>query len=266
MRPDSGYSRVVVSAGGHALGEVGDGNRKDIRNAVEAAHAAAGWARLSGHQRAQILYYLAENLSVRAAEFAGRLSGMTGHARADGDSEVEAAIARLFTYAAWADKHDGAVHDVPLRGVSLAMHEPIGVVGVACPDPYPLLGLVSLVGPLLATGNRVVAIPSERYPLAATDFYSVIETSDLPAGVLNLVTGARDPLSRVLAEHDEVDAVWYVGSREGATAVEQASAANLKRTWTEWIPREWRNPRMGEGRAFLRRAVQVKNIWIPYGE
>ena len=266
VRPDSGYSRVVVSAGGRALGEVGDGNRKDIRNAVEAAHAAAGWARLSGHQRAQILYYLAENLSVRAAEFAGRLSSMTGHAPADGESEVEAAIARLFTYAAWADKHDGAVHDVPLRGVSLAMHEPIGVVGVACPDPYPLLGLVSLVGPLLATGNRVVAIPSERYPLAATDFYSVIETSDLPAGVLNLVTGARDPLSRVLAEHDEVDAVWYVGSREGATAVEQASAANLKRTWTEWIPREWRNPRLGEGRAFLRRAVQVKNIWIPYGE
>jgi aldehyde dehydrogenase (NAD+) len=265
-RPDSGYSRPVVSAGGRLIGEVGDGNRKDVRNAVEAAHAAAGWARLSGHQRAQILYFLAENLSVRAAEFAARLADMTGHPRADGEAEVDATIARLFTYAAWADKYDGAVHDVPLRGVSLAMHEPIGVVGVACPDPFPLLGLISLVAPLLATGNRVVAIPSERFPLAATDFYSVLETSDVPAGVLNLVTGARNPLSRVLAEHDDVEAVWYVGSREGATAVERASAANLKRTWTEWIPRDWRDPRMGEGRAFLRRAVQVKNIWIPYGE
>jgi aldehyde dehydrogenase (NAD+) len=191
---------------------------------------------------------------------------MTGEVTTTAASEVEAAIARLFTYAAWADKYDGAVHDVPLRGVALAMHEPIGVVGVACPDPSPLLGLVSLVAPLVATGNRVVVIPSERYPLAATDLYSVFETSDLPAGVVNLVTGARDPLSRVLAEHDDVDAVWYVGSREGATAVERASAANLKRTWTEWTPRHWRDPRMGEGRAFLRRATQVKNLWIPYGE
>ncbi|NCW46287.1 MAG: aldehyde dehydrogenase family protein, partial [Gemmatimonadaceae bacterium] len=183
-----------------------------------------------------------------------------------GQVEVNATISRLFTYAAWADKHDGAVHDVPLRGVALAMHEPIGVVGVACPDPYPLLGLVSLVAPLVATGNRVVVVPSARFPLAATDFYSVLETSDLPAGVINIVTGQRDALARTLADHDDVDAVWYFGSRVGATAVEKASAANLKRTWTEWTGREWLDPRAGEGRDFLRRAVQVKNIWIPYGE
>lgn len=265
-RPDSGYSRTVRSLDGRVVGEVGDGNRKDIRNAVEAAQAAGGWARLSGHQRAQILYYLAENLSARADEFAARIVSMTGDALAAGESEVAATISRLFTYAAWADKHDGAVHDVPLRGVALAMHEPIGVVGVACPDPYPLLGLVSLVAPLMATGNRVVVVPSERFPLAATDFYSVVETSDVPAGVVNIVTGARDSLVRTLADHDDVDAVWYFGSQEGATAVERASAANLKRTWTEWTGREWLDPRAGEGREFLRRAVQVKNIWIPYGE
>lgn len=265
-RPDSGYSRVVHALDGRAVGEVGDGNRKDIRNAVEAAQAAGGWARLSGHQRAQILYYIAENLSARAAEFSARITSMTGDDRAAGDAEVSAAISRLFTYAAWADKHDGAVHDVPLRGVALAMHEPIGVVGVACPDPYPLLGLVSLVAPLLATGNRVVVIPSERFPLSATDLYSVFETSDVPAGVVNLVTGGRDGLARTLADHDDVDALWYFGSHAGATAVEKASAANLKRTWTEWTGREWLDPRAGEGREFLRRAVQVKNIWIPYGE
>lgn len=140
-RPDSGYTRTVRALDGRAVGEVGEGNRKDIRNAVEAAHAASGWAKLTGHQRAQILYYIAENLSARADEFATRITAMTGDDRAAGDAEVAASISRLFTYAAWADKHDGAVHDVPLRGVALAMHEPIGVVGVACPDPYPLLGL-----------------------------------------------------------------------------------------------------------------------------
>jgi len=265
-RPDSGYSHTVRALSGRAVGEVGEGNRKDIRNAVEAAQAAGGWAKLSGHQRAQILYYIAENLSVRADEFAQRIASMTGDAIVAGQVEVNATISRLFTYAAWADKHDGAVHDVPLRGVALAMHEPIGVVGVACPDPYPLLGLVSLVAPLVATGNRVVVVPSARFPLAATDFYSVLETSDLPAGVINIVTGQRDALARTLADHDDVDAVWYFGSRVGATAVEKASAANLKRTWTEWTGREWLDPRAGEGRDFLRRAVQVKNIWIPYGE
>ncbi len=265
-RSDSGYSRRVVGANGRVVGEVGDGNRKDLRNAVEAAHAGAGWSKLSGHQRSQILFYIAENLSAREQEFAARLSAMTGASAVDAVREVEASISRLFTYGAWADKHDGAVHDVPLRGVALAMHEPIGVVGVACPDPYPLLGLVSLVAPLLATGNRVVAVPSERYPLSATDFYSVLETSDVPAGVVNIVTGPRDALAKVLAEHDDVDAIWYVGSRAGATAVEKASSANLKRTWTEWDGREWLDPRVGEGREFLQRAVQVKNIWIPYGE
>ncbi|MEN9508175.1 MAG: hypothetical protein RLZZ621_738, partial [Gemmatimonadota bacterium] len=264
-RPDSGYSRTVVSVDVRRIGEVGDGNRKDIRNAVEAARAASAWSKLSGHQRAQILYYLAENLSVRADEFAARIASLTGHTD-EAAREVEASIARLFTYAAWADKHDGAVHDVPLRGVALAMHEPIGVVGVACPDPFPLLGLVSLIAPLMATGNRVVAIPSERFPLLGTDFYSVLETSDVPGGVVNIVTGSRDGLARVLADHDDVDAVWYIGSQAGAAMVERASAANLKRTWTEWGPREWLDPRQSEGRAFLRRSVHVKNIWIPYGE
>jgi aldehyde dehydrogenase (NAD+) len=265
-RPDSGYTRIVRDRRGRSLGEVGEGNRKDIRNAVEAAHAGGAWSKLSGHQRAQILFYIGENLSARHGEFAARIASLTGGSPEAASREVGASISRLFTYAAWADKHDGAVHDVPLRGVALAMHEPIGVVGVLCPDPYPLLGLVSLVGPLLATGNRVVAVPSERYPLAATDFYSVLETSDLPAGAVNLVTGVRDTLARTLAEHDDVDALWYVGSHEGATMVERASAANLKRTWTEWTGREWMDPRTGEGREFLRRAVQVKNIWIPYGE
>jgi len=146
------------------------------------------------------------------------------------------------------------------------MTEPIGVIGIACPDDHPLLGLVSLVAPAICVGNAVVAIPSERAPLAATDFYQVLETSDVPAGVINIVTGAKDGLARTLAEHDDVDAQWYFGSREGVKAVELASAGNMKRTWCESVARAWTDVREGEGRAFLREATQVKNIWIPYGE
>jgi aldehyde dehydrogenase (NAD+) len=263
-RPDSGYSRKVLDAEGHAIGEVGEGNRKDLRNAVEAAHAASkGWARSTGHLRAQILYYIAENLATRTGEFAQRIARMTGE---DGHAEVDAAVRRLFTYAAWADKYDGAVHNVPIRGVALAMNEPIGVIGVACPEEHPLLGFVSLVAPAVCVGNAVVAIPSERHPLAATDFYSVLETSDLPAGVINIVTGGKDALAKTLAEHDDVDAIWYAGSQEGARAVELASAGNMKRTWCSWKPRAWHDAADGEGRSFLREATQVKNIWIPYGE
>jgi aldehyde dehydrogenase (NAD+) len=266
-RPDQGYSRAIRAPGGDVIAEVGEGNRKDIRNAVEAAHAAqTGWGKATGHLRAQILYYIAENLSARAEEFASRIDAMVGCGMPAATEEVEASIARLFTYGAWADKYDGAVHAVPIRGVALAMHEPIGVVGIAAPDEVPLLGLVSLVAPAVAMGNTVVAIPSERWPLAATDFYAVLETSDLPAGVVNIVTGARDPLAAVLAEHDDVDAVWYVGGRDGARAVEHASASNMKRTWATWHDRDWLDPREGEGREFLREATQVKNIWIPYGE
>jgi aldehyde dehydrogenase (NAD+) len=263
VRPDSGYSIRVIGADGRALGEVGEGNRKDIRNAVEAAHAAvSGWSKSTGHARAQILYYIAENLSARADELGRRLDTLG----AGGATEVEATVRRLFTYGAWADKYDGLVHQVPLRGVALAMNEPIGVIGVACPEEHPLLGFVSLVAPAICAGNTVVAVPSEHAPLAATDFYQVLETSDVPAGVINVVTGVKDTLARTLAEHDDVDAVWYFGSPDGVKAVELASAGNMKRTWCESERRAWLDSGEGEGRELLRQATQVKNIWIPYGE
>ena len=258
VRPDQGYSRRIVGPDGRVLGEVAEGNRKDVRNAVEAAHAADAWGRggASGHTRAQILYFIAENLATRGAEFAARV----------GREEVDASIARLFTYAAWADKWDGAVHHTPIRGVTLAMNEPVGVLGIAAPDEFPLLGFVSLVAPAIAVGNTVIVIPSEPNPLAATEFYTVLETSDVPSGVINVITGAKDALAKVLAEHDDADGMWYFGTAAGVKAVELASAANMKRTWTSARTRDWLDTRQGEGREFLRRATEVKNIWIPYGE
>jgi aldehyde dehydrogenase (NAD+) len=261
-RPDAGGTRRIESPAGALLGEVAEGNRKDIRNAVEAAHAASGWPRTSGHARAQVLYYIAENLAARASELASRIASMTGE---DGAREVDASLARLFTYAAWADKYDGAVHDPSIRGVALAMHEPMGVIGIAAPDESPLLAFISLVAPAIAMGNTVVAIPSERASLAATDLYSVLETSDVPAGVVNIVTGRKDVLAMVLAEHDDVSAMWYHGSEQGGAAVERASASNMKRTFVESARLDWFHAR-AEGPLFLREATQVKNIWIPYGE
>ncbi|HEU4699004.1 MAG TPA: aldehyde dehydrogenase family protein [Gemmatimonadales bacterium] len=265
-RPDSGYSLPVTDAAGQPLGEVGLGNRKDIRNAVEAAHKAASWARTTAHNRAQVLYYVAENLAAREAEFAARLARLAGDPDAAA-REVALAIERLYTWAAWADKYDGLVHHTPFRNVTLAMPEPLGVVGVACPDDFPLLGFVSTVAPLVAMGNTVVAVPSEDGALAVTDFYQVLDTSDVPGGVINIVTGHRDELSGVLAAHDDVDAVWYFGTREGSAEVERLSAGNMKRTWVSYgRPRDWTDARQGAGEEFLERATQVKNIWVPYGE
>ena len=267
-RPDSGYSRTIYGPHGEEIGEVGEGNRKDVRNAVEAAHAAsAGWASATAHNRAQILYYIAENLSVRRDEFAERLVSMTRATREEAAVEVERAIERLFTYGAWADKYDGAIHATPIRGMTMAVNEPIGTLGLVCAEERPLLGFVSLVAPVIAMGNTVIAVPSERHPLAATDFYSVLETSDVPAGVVNIITGPCDTLARVLAEHDDVDGVWYFGPREGGKVVEEVSAGNMKRTWTSYThPRDWLDARQGEGQEFLREATQVKNIWVPTGE
>lgn len=265
-RPDSGYSLPVLDAGGAVAGEVGQGNRKDIRNAVEAAHAASGWGRATAHARAQVLYYLAENLGARRAEFAARIGRLTGRTARQAATEVEAALRRIFSYAAWADKWDGRVHHTPYRNVTLAMPEPLGAMAVVAPEEWPLLGFLSAVIPPVAMGNTVVAVPSARWPLLATDLYQVLDTSDLPKGVLNIVTGPREELAAVLAAHDAVDAMWYWGTRDGAAAVERLSAGNLKQTWVHHRPVRWDEVTDGEGERYLRHATQVKNVWVPYGE
>ncbi|MBI5958512.1 MAG: aldehyde dehydrogenase family protein [Chloroflexi bacterium] len=265
-RPDGNYSQPVLDPGGHEIGQVGKGNRKDIRDAVEAAHAAKGWADRSPHERAQILYYIAENLAIRSDEFAQRLVSMTGCTAKTAQHEIDLSIDRLFTYAAWADKFGGTVQETTLRGLVVATHDYLGVIGIVCPDEYPLLAFVSLVAPAIARGNTIVAIPSAKYPLCATDFYQILETSDLPAGVINIVTGSRDHLTRTLVEHEDVDAVWYFGSAEGSYFVELLSVANLKRTWVSYGKSiDWTDRHQGAGEEFLRAAIQVKNTWVPTG-
>jgi len=263
VRPDSGYSRPVAALDRSLAGEVGEGNRKDIRNAVEAAHGAAAWGRGSAHGRAQVMYFLAENLEARADEFARRIKELTG---TDGEQEVTAAISRLLYYAGWCDKFEGVTHNAPGGRIVFALPEPIGVMGLICPQSHPLLGLVSLMAPAIAVGNAVVVIPSENAPLVATDFYQVLETSDVPAGVVNIITGSRPELAKELARHDNVDGLWCAGHHEMAMEVERLSSENLKQTWVFSGERDWCDPNLSQGRPFLRRATQVKNIWVPYGE
>src|SRR5712664_3491068 len=232
------------------------------------ARKSQGYSQRGGggaHNRAQVLYYVGENLSQRAEEIAGRLAAVVGKEQAG--AEVRQGIERIFSYAAWADKYDGGVHNPPFRNIALAMHEPVGTVGIVCPADVPLLGFLSLVMPAIAMGNTVIAIPSETYPLIIGDLYQVFETSDIPGGVINMVSGRSDELMKVLAEHDDIDAIWsFVGEASGAAA-KLLSVGNLKQVFSnEGRAIDWFNMEQGEGRWFLHHATQVKNIWVPYGE
>jgi aldehyde dehydrogenase (NAD+) len=265
VRPDSGYSMEVRAADGRLLGEAPLGNRKDIRNAVEAARKASAWSKATAHNRGQVLYYCAENLSQRREEITERLAAAVGHK--DAAVEVELGIQRIFSYAAWADKFDGAVHNPPYRNIAIAMNESVGTVGIICPREAPLLGFLSLVMPALAMGNTVITVPSEAYPLITADLYQLFDTSDLPGGAVNIVTGYVSQLLKTLAEHDDVDAIWSFADAASATAAKAMSIGNLKQVFTnEGRAINWFDPKVAEGRWFLQHATQVKNIWVPYGE
>lgn len=266
-RPDSGYSYEVISPKGKALGLAGLGNRKDVRNAVEAALKASAWSGASAHNRAQVLYFIAENLAARGDEFAKRLI-QGGATSRDAKREVDASLERIFFYAAHTDKYDGRIHSTnSKKQTTLAMNEPYGVMGLVSPNENPLLSMISLMMPALSMGNRVVVVASQAMPLIATDFYQVLDTSDVPDGAINIITGARDELAKTLAEHDEVAALWYHGDAPGSAMVEKASAGNVKPTWVNNGKQiDWFKPEQAQGHEYLRRATEVKNIWIPYGE
>lgn len=254
VRPDSGYSYCVQGHKEIPLGHAGLGSRKDVRDAVEAAVSSRAWSAMHGHGRAQVLYYIAENLAARKGEFADRIASFSGQSGAE---EVGASIDMLFRCAAWADKYDGAVRNVNAPGVVLKTNEPIGVIGLVCQDSRPLYGMVELIAPAMAMGNRVVVIPSESSPLAATDFYQVLDASDVPKGAISLVTGVAAELASTLAGHADVGSVWSART-ELASDLEELSADNLKRVWL---------PSAGFGLdEALRHATQPKSVWIPYGE
>ncbi|KAK7492979.1 hypothetical protein BaRGS_00015709 [Batillaria attramentaria] len=267
-RPDGQYSRPVQNAKGQVMGHVAEASRKDVRNAVEAAQkAVASWSKRAGHNRAQILFYLAENLQLRREELSAQLEALTGQAEGQGLQEVDLAIGRLFYWGAYCDKYGGTVQEVPFSGSVSEVNEAVGVIGIACPEACPLLGFVSLFAAAISRGNAVIAVPSEKYPLPALDLYQIFDTSDLPGGVVNILTGNSDHLTRFLCEHEDVQAVWYFGSAEGSKFVEYASAENMKRTWVNYgQERDFTDPVQGQGEEFLFHSTQPKTLWVPMGE
>nr|XP_053647103.1 aldehyde dehydrogenase family 16 member A1-like isoform X1 [Cherax quadricarinatus] len=267
-RPDANYCRVISDAKGKAFALVGESNRKDVRNAAEAASKAQpAWEKRTGFNRSQILFYWAENLEQRRQEFIDHLVALTSQSTETAAQEVDATVARLFHWAAFCDKYGGDVQETQLYGTVLKIHEPVGIIGVACPDIAPLLSFVSLVAPAVARGNAVVVVPSEKYPTVALSLYQVLETSDLPGGVINILTGSRDHITKYLTEHQDLQAVWYFGSLKGSKFVEYTSAVNIKRTWVNYgLDRNWSDPQEGQGEEFLYNATQAKNIWLTMGD
>ncbi|ARO15339.1 aldehyde dehydrogenase (NAD+) [Ketogulonicigenium robustum] len=251
-RPDSGYSIAVHDTGGTLAGHVGAGSRKDLRNAVEAMNAAKGWATTSGHARAQVLYFLAENLSARAGEFAALIDRFGGA----GQAEVEDSLNALFTAAAWADKFDGRVAGVPFGGLSLVLRTPVGKIAAICPDDAGLLAPITLLGGALTLGNRITLVVPPRLSLIATALYQVLDTSDVPAGTVNIITANPHEIAPHMAAHHDIDAAWAFDPAL-APGVEEESARNLKRTWTGAF-----TPDMTR---VLDAASAVKTIWVPFG-
>ena len=267
VRPDGGHSLATYNADGSQAAYVGSGNRKDIRNAISAASKASAWGSLSGHGRAQVIYFIAENLAVRESEWVERLITLCGISKKQAKTEFDESISRLFSYAAWADKYDGAVHSAPYRGVTMALPEPIGVLAQIAPENSPLLSTISLIAPAIAMGNRVVMIPSQKFASVALELVQTFETSDVPAGVINIVTGNKQELAEQLAGHAEADAMWCWAGPELVSSVESISAKDLKRLWVnDDADRDWIDPMQGEGLEFLRNASEIKNIWTPYGD
>ena len=227
-----------------------------IPGAVEAAQKAAGWAKMSGHGRAQVLRSIAETLSRRHAEIAARL-----HDAGHDPAEVAATIELAVRAAALADAGAGHLAATGAQMQTLLRAEPLGVIGIASQNAQPLLGLAALVLPAIAAGNRVVAIPAEAFPAAATELAQVFASAGLPAGVATLVSGPRDALASVLAGHDEVAALWYCGTPETAARLCAETAASLKPVWCP-VPQDWAAAPI---RATLAEAQQHKTIWLPYG-
>ena len=260
-RPDGGNSASIRAANGALLGQAPLAGRKDVRNAVEAAHAARGWAGMGGAARAQVLFYMAEVMAAQRPAIAARLSrhGLD-------PAEAGAAEARVIWHAARADKLDGRVQDTAQRMATLALNVPFGVAGVVCPTDSPYLGFLSCVLPLIAAGNRVVAVASGTDPLPALALAEVFDTCDLPGGVVNILSGPSGALGRVLAGHDDVALLWHFGSADEIAEAECESAGNLKPVWApdRGVLRDWAG-RDGHGSGFLDAAQQIRTIWIPYG-
>ena len=267
-RSESGRTYEVLAADGSFLANAAQASRKDVRDAVVAARAAQpGWAAATAFNRGQVLHRIAELLEARRSQFGEEIGALTGDVAA-ALREVDAAVDRWVWYAGWADKFvqvAGSVNPVAGPFFNLSVPEPIGVVGVLAPPTPPLLGLVSVLAPVLVSGSTAVVIASEQHPLPAITLAEVLATSDVPAGVVNVLTGHAAELAPVLAGHLDVDGLDLAGLAGTDTReLEIAAAENVKRVLVPPV----REPDWLATPAGVRRIVawtDVKTVWHPKG-
>jgi acyl-CoA reductase-like NAD-dependent aldehyde dehydrogenase len=269
-RTESGRFYPVRGKGGELLANASRGSRKDLRNAIAAARKAQpGWSGKTAYNRGQILYRIAEVCEARAAELADELRKQ-GSAPADAKREVEAVIDRWVYYAGWSDKYAqvfGSVNPVAGPYYNFTVPEPTGVVGVVAPEEPALLGLVSRIAPALVAGNTVVAITSEARPLAAITLGEAFETSDVPPGVINLVSGLKTELVPWIASHMDVNAIDTTGVAAAALAkVQQTAAENVKRViHFDGEAIGWDDERRSQGPYAIYDFQESKTVWHPIG-
>ncbi len=266
-RTESGRYFTVHDDDGNVVANMCRGSRKDFRNSVVAArNAVAGWAGATAYLRGQVLYRIAEMLEGRAKQFSAELV-LLGKSKRKARAEVAETIDRLVYYAGWADKYQqifSSVNPVASSHFNFSVLEPTGVVAVIAPNNSGLLGLVSNIAPVIVGGNTCVVLASESQPLCAVSFAEVLHASDVPAGVVNILTGFRDELSGQFASHMDVNAVIYCdGDRDTAQDIQQQAADNIKRVIsrvnTKWSADSAQSPYL------IRDTQETKTTWHPIG-
>ena len=266
-RPDSGYSFNQLSAQKEFICDIARANRKDVRDTVEAA-SKSNVGKLNNFNRSQILFYLAENLSQRKETFVNLLMSIKGDSKNQAEKEFSQSCERIIYYASMADKFEGNIHNPPMRGLTLAVKEPIGIVASIMSDDQPLLSLSTIISSLFANGNSSIIVPSEKTSLIAASLYQVFETSDIPAGSINILTARENELNETLTKHENIHGIWAFSNKTKIrSSIIHGTVFNLKRYW---CPKnktiDWSNISEEFLDEFLYQGSQVKNIWIPYGE
>lgn len=268
-RTESGRHYKVYDTNDKVMANACQCSRKDFRDAVVAARdAVGGWSSRSAYNRGQILYRIGEMLEGRKAQFQKELTTI-GYSKRKAEEEVEAAIDRLIYYAGWADKYQqvfGSINPVASSHFNFTIPEPMGVVSIIAPEEQPLLGLVSVIAPVIVGGNTCIVLASEKYPLSAISFAEVLDTSDVPGGVVNILTGFREELHSHMSSHMDVNAFFYTEPdlRENfGKQIDENAALNIKRVVYEpvkdWLDENQENPYL------LTKFQETKTTWHPIG-
>jgi aldehyde dehydrogenase (NAD+) len=268
IRSESGRVYEIHRSSGEFFANIPRCTRKDVRNAVEAAaKAGAGWAKRTPYNRAQILYRLAEMLEARAPEMAAAIQEGHGRPARDSGDEVRATIDRIVHFAGWADKYEqvlGSVNPVASPHFNFTVTEPMGIVGILAPENAPLLALMTLILPAITAGNSVVALASHAAPYPSILLGEMLATSDLPGGVVNLLTGERKEMLPTFATHEHLRAVAATATTEEATALQQGAAESVKRVILHDPETDWFSSGHDSPYA-LRDFTEAKTVWHPIG-